>query len=70
MPRLRAKRNEPARPAEITEAICICGFSSGLILAPVQKGQVLPRDDARVTAHPEFFRALGPSMEEVLSNGK
>jgi ketopantoate hydroxymethyltransferase len=60
------RRKPEEKPHEITEAICICEFRIlGIGASPVRRGQVLPVHDARVKAHPEFFRELGRSMQEV-----
>jgi hypothetical protein len=69
MPRLRPKRKPEEKPYEITEAICICEFRIlGIGASPVRRGQVLPVDDPRVKAHPEFFREIGRPMQEVNTN--
>jgi hypothetical protein len=54
----------------ITEAICVCEYRTlGIEGIHVRQGQVLPVDDPRVKANPQFFREIGRPMQEVNTNG-
>jgi hypothetical protein len=57
------QRHEP--PA-FTEAICMTEHRTlGIGGIHVRQGQVFPVDDERVQSHPQFFRLIGPPMQEV-----